>query len=205
MIEILNILNLNILINFFIASFTGVYLRFLFIILLDQYWLRNKLSILNFSILPTVGYLITSVISNNIALSLGMVGALSIVRFRTPIKNPFELVCYFCLITAGIVINVDISILFNFLIFITVLCALFYLFGEKLLSFSKLNYSENDPALTINTLKKIENIPLQAKLVHNSYSGNEYRYILYFQTLDEINNFLKEIDNKILSDYSIDT
>ena len=130
MIEVLNFVNINVLSNFFIASFTGIYLRFLFIVLLDQYWLRNKLSILNFSILPLVGYLITSVISNNLALSLGMVGALSIVRFRTPIKNPFELVCYF-LITSGIVINVDKSILFNFIVFITFISTLFYLFGEE--------------------------------------------------------------------------
>ena len=204
MIEVLNFVNINVLINFFTASFTGIYLRFLFIVLLDQYWLRNKLSILNFSILPLVGYLITSVISNNLALSLGMVGALSIVRFRTPIKNPFELVCYFCLITSGIVINVDKSILFNFIIFITFICTMFYLFGEKLLSYSKLNYSENDVTLTINTSKKIENIPSQAKLIHNSHTGSDYRYILYFQTVDEINKFLEEIDKRILSDYSID-
>ena len=205
MVEFLNLLNVNVLTNFFVASFTGLYLRFLIIVLLDQYWLRNKLSILNFSILPLVGYLITSIISNNLALSLGMVGALSIVRFRTPIKNPFELVCYFCLITSGIVINVDKSILFNFIIFITVICILFYLFGEKLLSYSKLNYSENDIALTLNTSKKLDNTPTQAKLIHNSHSGSDYKYILYFQTLDEINKFLEEIDKEILSGYSIDT
>ena len=81
---------------------------------------------------------------------------------------------------------------------------MFYLFGEKLLSYSKLNYSENDVTLTINTSKKIENIPSQAKLIHNSHTGSDYRYILYFQTVDEINKFLEEIDKKILSDYSID-
>ena len=46
-----------------------------------------------------------------------MVGALSIVRFRTPVKNPFELVSYFILITVGIVVNVDKNIAFNFVIF----------------------------------------------------------------------------------------
>ena len=38
--------------------------------------------------LTIVSTLIMSVIGNNVALSLGMVGALSIVRFRTAVKDP---------------------------------------------------------------------------------------------------------------------
>ncbi|QDP41908.1 DUF4956 domain-containing protein [Radiobacillus deserti] len=41
-------------------------------------------------------------ISSNVLLSLGMVGALSIVRFRTPIKDPMDLVYLFWAIIAGI-------------------------------------------------------------------------------------------------------
>ena len=41
-------------------------------------------------------------ISSNVLLSLGMVGALSIVRFRTPIKDPMDLVYLFWSIVAGI-------------------------------------------------------------------------------------------------------
>ncbi|MDM5206598.1 MULTISPECIES: DUF4956 domain-containing protein [Cytobacillus] len=41
-------------------------------------------------------------ISSNVLLSLGMVGALSIVRFRTPIKDPMDLVYLFWAIVAGI-------------------------------------------------------------------------------------------------------
>jgi len=42
-------------------------------------------------------------ISSNIALSLGMVGALSIVRFRTAIKDPKDIVFTFWTITVGII------------------------------------------------------------------------------------------------------
>ena len=48
-----------------------------------------------------------------------MVGALSIVRFRTPVKNPAELVIYFVLITLGIVVNVSSNIALNFILFVT--------------------------------------------------------------------------------------
>ncbi|HWJ79340.1 MAG TPA: DUF4956 domain-containing protein [Niallia sp.] len=41
-------------------------------------------------------------ISSNVLLSLGMVGALSIVRFRTPIKDPMDLVYLFWAIVSGI-------------------------------------------------------------------------------------------------------
>ena len=41
-------------------------------------------------------------ISSNVLLSLGMVGALSIVRFRTPIKDPMDLVYIFWAIISGI-------------------------------------------------------------------------------------------------------
>ena len=41
-------------------------------------------------------------ISTNVLLSLGMVGALSIVRFRTPIKDPMDLVYLFWTIVSGI-------------------------------------------------------------------------------------------------------
>lgn len=41
-------------------------------------------------------------ISSNVMLSLGMVGALSIVRFRTPIKDPMDIVYIFWAIVSGI-------------------------------------------------------------------------------------------------------
>ena len=53
--------------------------------------------------LTIVTTLIMSVIGNNIALSLGMVGALSIVRFRTAIKDPMDLMFLFWSISIGII------------------------------------------------------------------------------------------------------
>ena len=47
---------------------------------------------------------VMTVIGNNIALSLGMVGALSIVRFRTAIKEPMDIAFLFWSIAAGIVL-----------------------------------------------------------------------------------------------------
>lgn len=46
--------------------------------------------------------LIISIVKSSLALSLGLVGALSIVRFRTPIKEPEELVYLFMAIAIGL-------------------------------------------------------------------------------------------------------
>lgn len=46
--------------------------------------------------------MVTLAISTNVVISLGMVGALSIVRFRTAIKDPLDLLYLFWAITAGI-------------------------------------------------------------------------------------------------------
>ena len=46
--------------------------------------------------------MVTLAISTNIVISLGMVGALSIVRFRTAIKDPMDLLYLFWAITTGI-------------------------------------------------------------------------------------------------------
>lgn len=45
---------------------------------------------------------ITLAISTNVVISLGMVGALSIVRFRTAVKEPLDLLYLFWAITSGI-------------------------------------------------------------------------------------------------------
>lgn len=53
-------------------------------------------------ILSTITGMVMTVIGNNIALSLGMVGALSIVRFRTAIKDSRDTIYLFWAIIVGI-------------------------------------------------------------------------------------------------------
>jgi len=54
--------------------------------------------------LTMITALVILAVSTNIILSLGMVGALSIVRFRAAIKDPMDLVYLFWAIAAGIVL-----------------------------------------------------------------------------------------------------
>ena len=50
-------------------------------------------------------------VTNNIVLSLGMLGALSIVRFRTAIKDPMDVVYMFWAITVGIITGAGLILL----------------------------------------------------------------------------------------------
>ncbi len=53
-------------------------------------------------ILSCVTFLVIMVVKSSLALSLGLVGALSVIRFRTPIKEPEELVYLFLAIALGL-------------------------------------------------------------------------------------------------------
>ncbi|MFF5996188.1 DUF4956 domain-containing protein [Lysinibacillus sp. KU-BSD001] len=59
----------------------------------------------SFVLMTMITSLIIMTISTNIVLSLGMVGALSIVRFRTAVKDPLDIVYMFWAISAGIAIG----------------------------------------------------------------------------------------------------
>ena len=56
----------------------------------------------------TLGVIVViTVVKTSLALSLGLIGALSIVRFRTPVKEPEELAYLFLAIAAGIGLGAD--------------------------------------------------------------------------------------------------
>lgn len=86
----------------------GLLFRFL-LQAFGQVWIKTKAHTTTIIILPIITYVITNVIAGNIALSLGMVGALSIVRFRNPVRSPLELATYFGAITMGIAASVSIK------------------------------------------------------------------------------------------------
>ena len=86
-------------------------LLFAFLIGMFIYWIYRKSFRgvvysynynVSFVLMTMITALIIMTISTNIVLSLGMVGALSIVRFRTAVKDPLDIVYMFWAISAGI-------------------------------------------------------------------------------------------------------
>lgn len=71
--------------------------------------------------------MVTLAISTNIVISLGMVGALSIVRFRTAVKDPLDLLYLFWAITTGITMGAGMyALAFCAALVIIAMLAMFY-------------------------------------------------------------------------------
>lgn len=123
-------------------------------------------------LLAMVTALIIRTINSNLALSLGMVGALSIVRFRTAVKEPVDTAFMFWAIAAGIMAGAGIylvaavgSLALGVLFFVA------YLMGFRVTSrylfIVKYHRSVNDVVM-----KKIKMLPknkLKSKSLYDNY------------------------------------
>ena len=83
-------------------------------------------------ILCLIVFLIIVIIKSSLALSLGLVGALSIVRFRTPIKEPEDLVYLFIAIAIGLGYGSGQIVITTILTLIILLIIYFWLSNKKL-------------------------------------------------------------------------
>jgi len=92
--------------NFLLCVLLSSILCWHFNIQAKKRYLRRDLGL----VLPVIcltTLLVISVVKSSLALSLGLVGALSIVRFRTPIKEPEELAYIFLAIAIGLALGAD--------------------------------------------------------------------------------------------------
>lgn len=96
----------DVLLNFLAASVTAavIFLSYRLSHSGAAYSARFNVSLVMLTLVTT---LVMNVIGNNVALSLGMVGALSIVRFRTAIKDPRDTVYIFWCVAVGICCGVS--------------------------------------------------------------------------------------------------
>ena len=185
-----------------ILMLIGGYLIRYSLILSGQAWAKSYSQTVAFFILPVITYVITKTIYGYIALSLGMIGALSIVRFRHPVKSALELIIYFDLITIGIAASVKDKYALG-LIIITVLIILILHFIQKSFkknnnSFYNLSFSEGIDFDEIEILSnsKIDKIEDSEHLKSSIFEkeSNQYIYRLSFENRDQLNNFKKEIE-----------
>ena len=128
-----------------LLTFSGFLIRQALVVS-GQRWANTYHHLGSYLLLPNIAMIITSVIKDDIALSLGMIGALSIVRFRNPVKSPFELVIFFGLLTLGIVAGVEVKIAAMLLALIVIVIFGIYIFDNIFSYFGKsfTNYSFNE-------------------------------------------------------------
>ena len=123
------ITNVSIIIPVLFCSLSGLLTYLTHGFLLNRYLLIENNLIISI-LLPAIALVITKAIASNFFLSLGMIGALSIIRYRTPVKSAYELSLLFGLITIGVVGNVNVKYAIGLAIFISLVGTLFYLFKK---------------------------------------------------------------------------
>ena len=172
-------------------------------------WLRNSFNLYVGVALPIIGLVITTVIGTNIALSIGMLGALSIVRFRTPIRTPYELVHYFSLLTLGISAKVDVNISLLLVILLSALPFLIEKFskikskGKNEVKQILMNFNAS---LSDSEIQSISNDEFVKNFsVKKLPQGNEISGLAKFINQKQKESFLNKWKNKIKNyDISLD-
>ena len=205
---------MNELADIAILVFGGLLLRFS-LTLTGQAWAKSHAQTVAFMILPLITFVITKTITGNIALSLGMIGALSIVRFRHPVKSALELIMYFDLITIGIATSVrtkwaiqlilgTIAIIFA----VKIVQKIYQKFGK---SFYNVSFNEG---IALNSMEifakgKIDLIEKDSNLttLFDNSSEGEIIYRLTFENKNQLQQFKNKIEglksiNKININYS---
>ena len=92
----------NVLIILLVTSVLGVYLFWVYRMVCKKAFYSKSFAI-SLVIIALVTSIIIVTIQSSVVISLGMVGALSIVRFRTAIKEPMDLAFLFWAISIGII------------------------------------------------------------------------------------------------------
>ena len=154
-------------------------------------------------VLSAVVFLVIIVVKSSLALSLGLVGALSIVRFRTPIKEPEELVYLFLAIAVGlgyaagqILITTIITLSILFIVYI-------WLSNRKIAKTSEYNLVvkwSKTGVMFGDILKAITPVVQNLKLVRLDTSSSDNTSVMLIvpddkSPIETITNALHELDS----------
>ena len=173
------------------------------LVLSGQKWANTFHHLGTYILLPNITFIITTTIANNIALSLGMIGALSIVRFRHPVRSPFELTIFFGLITLGISSSVNLK--YSFLLFILIVIVIIFI--DLIHSFfKKFNFTLYNTSFSEGSAKNT--IELETKINMSVFSDNEnlynssysedtkiWQYKMIFRNRDDLKEFINSLSN----------
>lgn len=133
---------LRTLISFFCCVVLSFALKLLYIEKATS--LSNTFQIANsLPVLSLIVFFVILIVKSSLALSLGLVGALSIVRFRTPIKEPEELIYLFLAIAIGLGFGAG-QILPSGIITISIFLIIWFFVGAKA------NHTSSEYNLIIN-------------------------------------------------------
>ena len=162
--------------NFLIAIFLSILLGYL----VREFYIRFSTTLSNkvefsktFVILAATTTIVITIVKSSLALSLGLVGALSIVRFRAAIKEPEELVYLFLLIAIGL--GCGAGQFFITVIGVSIILILIFLYSK------------------VESRKKIKNLDKLSLSIICNYKTKEEEIDKFKDTLLEKADFVKLI------------
>tara|TARA_Y100000589_G_scaffold87961_1_gene82192 strand:+ start:4576 stop:5286 length:711 start_codon:yes stop_codon:yes gene_type:complete len=132
----------------------------------------------NFIPLTLITVFIISVVKSSLALSLGLVGALSIVRFRTAIKDPTELIYLFFCIAIGLGLGANLAfytVSISAIILLVIILRKIFFNKDKLIvnnMFLEIEINDNQNNLSI-MMKELTKYTSFVSLVRHDYENGK--------------------------------
>ena len=200
-------------IGLLISLLTSILLSFALIYIYKKFSLstyKRKNFEQNFILIAPVITLLIFIVKSNLALSLGLVGALSIIRYRTAIKDPEEIAYLFICVAIGVGTGASFNVytIISILILMLVIIFNFKRNNEKTLKHSYLiDLQTNDMKGRLEEIIKFMNDNTN-NLIRRLHIDNNKNYQLVFEVVSfkskldvtEITDEIKKINNNIKID-----
>ena len=156
-------------------------------------------------LLTIIIFLVIMIVKSSLALSLGLVGALSIVRFRTPIKEPEDLIYLFLAIGLGIGYGA-LQIFITTNVFIVILIIIWLLSKKENISSNndynlivEVNNSKTYEKINEDLIKSINKVCNEVKLlkIEKTENGEISLFLsVNFENFNKIQELNKLFNNK---------
>jgi len=185
-----------VLLNFFISVLVSFLIKKFYMRYSSSLTGKNHIGTI-IPILSSVIFLVIIIVKSSLALSLGLVGALSIVRFRTPIKEPEELVYLFLAISVGLGYGAGYPLITTIIILLTLIIIYFFLFNKKGVLNNEYNLIINNEKENLNydqILNTLANNCETIKLIRID-SSNNTNTIVFSLSLKEESNIKLILDD----------
>mgnify|MGYP001157260279 FL=1 len=145
--------------------------------------------------------LVISIVKSSLALSLGLVGALSIIRFRTAIKEPEELSYLFIAIALGLGIGADqiFVTITAFILTSLLLMTIYYINGDKIDENGMIVSLEIDEGTQPQLNEVVSILKTECSYVklrrHDSQENNlEALFIVRLKNIESLGNIKKGLE-----------
>jgi len=197
----------NFILNLFITAILGYLLGLVYIRFGSTHSNRKNFAH-NFVLLAVTTMFIITFVKSSLALSLGLVGALSIVRFRSAIKEPEELSYLFLSIALGLGIGAGFGVL-TIIGFsaITIIIIFKRLLVKKISTQNLIISVSNNEGGKIDSNKIVEILSLftnslRLKRIDETVKVTEISFLATFNDLNKLQNSISEL-KKIYPDINI--